>query len=42
MDEVKNMLDMVGKYEDIPPTYKKHVLRSFMFIKKIPMVTWIN
>jgi hypothetical protein len=38
MDEVKNMLDYkVGhyiKYEDIPPTYKKNILRSFMFIKQ--------
>jgi hypothetical protein len=40
MDEVKNILDYkVGhyKYEDIPPTYNKNVLWSFMFIKqKIP------
>ena len=35
MDEVKNMLDYkVGKYEDIPPTYKKNILRPFMFIKQ--------
>ena len=38
MDDVKNMLDYkVGhhiKYEDIPPTYKKNILRSFMFIKQ--------
>ena len=38
MDEVKNMLDYkVGhyiKYEDIPPTYKKNILRAFMYIKQ--------
>ena len=37
MDEVKNILDYkVGhyKYEDIHPTYKKNVQRSFMFIKQ--------
>ena len=38
MDEVKNTLDdKVGpyiKYEDIPPTHKKYVLPSFMFIKQ--------
>ena len=38
LDEVKNMLDYQVrhylKYEDIPPTYKKNVLRLFMFIKQ--------
>jgi len=36
MDEVKNMLDYKVvhyiKFEDIPPTYKKPALRSFMLI----------
>ena len=38
MDEIKNMLDYkVGhyiKYEDISPSNKKNILRSFMFIKQ--------
>ena len=46
--EVKNMLDNKVdhyiKYEGIPPTYKKNVVRSFVFIKQklFPMVTWIS
>ena len=38
VDEVKNMLDYKVrhyiKYEDIPPTYKKNILRSFIFIQQ--------
>ena len=38
MDEVNNMLDFKFgqyiKYEDIPPTHKKNILRSFIVIKQ--------